>query len=473
MIRTHTLLIFILLLPLLGGQLRGQEIEVRKLEINTPGNSEMAPVLKDSVLYFLSNRRTNILVTYLDQDEELLYRIFRAPLKPDGTFKKPKLFSPPGQPRFNAGPLTFSSNGATLIATHNLSDSYRRSKPPDNNNLLGLFSARKENKGWRQYEKLPLNIPEGYSAGHPSISEDGRFLFFVSDMDDGHGNTDIYVSRRLGGEWSDPENLGPQINTPGKELFPFIHPSGKLFFTSDGHEGPGEFCIYYTEWDTPETKPVPLPPPINSNSNDFSSFIADNEKWGYFASDRSGDDEIYEFRFPEIACSEPSEVKADNLCFTFFEDGPARTDTLPQIYRWDFGDGESATGLKVDHCFPGPGNYEVTLHVVDTLTNEELSSVASYDLELKPSRQIWFELPDTITTGEKIQMMAEFSGYEEVPENPVFFWDFDNGESRIGQNISYIYQEPGDYKVTCASVLDDGQEVCFFREITVIDPKQE
>ncbi|MFW5754605.1 MAG: flagellar motor protein MotB, partial [Marinilabiliaceae bacterium] len=202
------LFIFLLLAPLFSGQTTGQVTEIRNLEINTAENSEMAPVLQDSVLYFLSNRRTNILVTYMDQNEDLLYRVFRAPLKPNGNLETPKRFAPPSQPRFNAGPLTFSANGAKMIATHNLSNSYRKSKSDKGNNLLGLFTARKRNKGWRNYKQLELDVPEGYSVGHPSLSADGQLLFFVSDMEGGFGNTDIYVVRRSGGEWGEPENLG-------------------------------------------------------------------------------------------------------------------------------------------------------------------------------------------------------------------------------------------------------------------------
>ena len=195
------LFILLLLAPLFSGQTTGQVTEIRHLEINTTENSEMAPILEDSVLYFLSNRRTNILVTYMDQNEELLYRIFRAPLKNDGTFGNSKRFAPPQQPRFSAGPLTFSANGAKMIATHNLSNSYRKSNSDRDNNLLGLFRARKRNKGWRNYEQLKLDVPQGYSVGHPSLSADGQLLFFVSDMQGGSGNTDIYVVRRIGGEW--------------------------------------------------------------------------------------------------------------------------------------------------------------------------------------------------------------------------------------------------------------------------------
>ncbi len=451
-----------------------QEIMVEPLSgINTPVNSELAPTMQDSVLYFISNRRTNLLVTYLNQDDELLYRVFQAPLKEDSTIGKTTLFAPPDQPRFNAGPLTFSANGSFLIATHNKSNKTGTRKKNESTNPLSLYIAEKKNNGWPRYQELQLNIPGRSSAGQPSLSEDGRLLFFVSDMDEGEGGTDIYVSEKKGDQWSTPRNIGKHINTAGKELFPFIHPSGKLYFTSDGHQETGGFNLYYIDWQDSDARPVALPEPINSFSNDFSCYISNDEKWGFFASDRDGDDNIYRFTLPQMNCSDPQEVVEDNYCFTFFENGPFKSDTLPYIYRWNFGDGQQARGLEVDHCFPGPGNYLINLNVVDTLLNEDLFSVASYNLKLEKTRQIWFEVPDTIQTNEPFQMVADPIKMEDLATDPVFWWKMGDGENRIGRNIEYQYKTPGNYQISCATKLDDGRVVCYFRNIIVVDPQED
>lgn len=449
-----------------------QEIEVRPVKVNTTENSELAPIVKDSVLYFISDRRTNILVTYMDQEEQLLYRVFKAPLINDSTTGKAAVFAPPGQPRFSAGPLTFSANGALMIATHNQNTRSTTRKNKDRINPLTLYVAEKKNNRWNRYQPLNLDIPRNNSIGQPSLSRDGQLLFFVSDIEGGEGATDIYVAEKKGDEWSSPRNLGSHINTSGKELFPFIHPSGKLYFTSDGHEGPGKYNIYYIDWQNPMAKPVAMPDPINSVSNDFSCFISDDEQWGYFASDRSGDDDIYRFSFPGVTCNDPQEVVEDNYCFTFFENGPFKSDTLPYIYRWDFGDGQHARGLEVDHCFPGPGEYHINLNVVDTLLNEELFSVASYNLELEITSQIWFNLPDTLQTYDPVKLTAEPRGFSNLSKDPVYWWKFGNGDHRIGRNIDYQYKEPGNYRIICSTTLPDGREVCFYRNVTVIDPQE-
>ncbi|WP_291861366.1 PKD domain-containing protein [Marinilabilia sp.] len=457
----------------ISGRAPAQDIVIQPVKINTPGNSEIAPLLEDSVLYFISNRRTNLLVTYLNQDDELLYHVFTAPLQADGTLGKTTLFAPPDQPRYNAGSLTFSANGSQMIATHNKSNKTTTRKTRDQSNPLSLYAAEKKDKGWHGYEQLQLNIPLGSSIGHPSLSEDGRFLFFVSDMETGEGATDIYVSEKNGGKWGTPRNIGSHINTSGRELFPFIHPSGKLYFSSDAHNESGGLNIYYIDWKDTKANPVELPIPINSTSNDFSCFISDDEKWGYFASDRNGDDDIFRFSMPQVGCSDPQEIVEDNYCFTFFENGPFKSDTLPYIYRWDFGDGQNAIGLEVDHCFPGPGKYHINLNVVDTLLNEDLFSVASYDLNLERTSQIWFEAPDTIQTYQPIHLKAHPRELEGLSSEPVYWWSFGDGETRIGKNIDYQYKKAGNYQIICSTTLTDGRIICYYRNITIFDSQED
>lgn len=467
-------IIYLALILALNIQVRAQKIEVTNLSINSPASSEVAPVLHDSMLYFISNRRTNILVTYMDQNEQLLYRVFRAPLNPDTTIGKATHFAPPGQPRLNAGPLTFSGNGAEMIATHNRRRNHIGRKNRQKTNPFSLFLAEKHNGGWHSYKHLEIynNQNSSTSMGHPSLSSDGRTLYFVSDMEGGQGQTDIYVSKKIGAKWSTPKNLGPEVNTRGKELFPFIHPSGKLYFTSDGLESGGGFNIYYIDLETPNAKAVAMPSPVNSISDDFSCFVGQDENWGFFASNRSGQDDLYRFSLPRINCTSPAEVVEDNYCFTFFENGPFKSDTLPYIYRWDFGDGQTARGLEVDHCFTGPGVYEISLNVVDTLLNEELYSVASYRLNLEKTRQIWFESPDTIPTNQPINLGASLQGYPPSTATSAFYWKLGDGENRIGKNIVYIYHTPGEYRITCSAVLNDNREVCFYRKIIVTDPQE-
>ena len=146
---------------------------------------------------------------------------------------------------------------------------------------------------------LKFNNPK-YSFGHPYLTEDGKRLFFVANMYGGFGETDIYyVDIDEDGDLGPATNLGPTINTPGREMFPFV--AGQyLYFASDSHFGLGGLDIFKSKIEPINAYGIPknLGMPINSNMDDFSFIINDSENTGYFSSNRAngkGDDDIYSF----------------------------------------------------------------------------------------------------------------------------------------------------------------------------------
>ncbi len=82
----------------------------------------------------------------------------------------------------------------------------------------------------------------------PRLSSDGKYLFFASNMPGGQGGSDLYYCEYVNGEWAEPVSLGPEVNSPGAENYPYYHPSGRLFFTSDRSGGFGNLDIYYTSF---------------------------------------------------------------------------------------------------------------------------------------------------------------------------------------------------------------------------------
>lgn len=148
-----------------------------------------------------------------------------------------------------------------------------------------------------------------YSVGHPSLSEDGKWLFFASDMPGGYGETDLYVCQIADdGTVSTPKNLGPTINTIGNELFPFFR-NGTLYFSSDGHYGWGDLDIYQSKFSPNFTfsEPKNLGSPINSSKDDFSFIIDPTETFGYISSNRpqgKGSDDIYYFTKGKPVCNQ-------------------------------------------------------------------------------------------------------------------------------------------------------------------------
>ncbi len=212
-----------------------------------------------------------------------------------------------GAPRFfkgelntwmHEGTVTFNNDFSTMYFTRDNYYKGRKGKDEEGVIKLKVFEAKWKGDKWSDIKELPFNNDQ-FSCGHPALSNDGQALYFVSDMPGGYGETDIYVSYKTGDSWGSPENLGPEINTEGREMFPFLSADGVLYFASDALPGLGGLDIFSSKnmegvWTPPEN----LRYPINTNADDFGYIIdAENEE-GYFASNRAGgkgDDDIYAF----------------------------------------------------------------------------------------------------------------------------------------------------------------------------------
>ncbi len=176
-----------------------------------------------------------------------------------------------------------------------------------------------------------------FSCTHPSLSKNGRTIFFASDMPGGFGGMDIYKSQLVNGEWSEPVNLGPLVNTAENELFPFIHESGFLFFSSNGHKGFGGMDIYVTEFEESAWKsPENMGSPVNTPANDFSIYVDRNFSNGYFSSDREGgmgSDDIYKLAIRNAPAGK--ELVSENVAIPVEEVETEVLATAPKTYVTD------------------------------------------------------------------------------------------------------------------------------------------
>jgi peptidoglycan-associated lipoprotein len=165
-----------------------------------------------------------------------------------------------------------------------------------------IMHAERTGSGWSDPENLNI-LPDTVVAAHPAISPDGTVLYFVSDIAGGFGKKDIWMVRRSGNGWGAPLNLGPDINTPGDELFPFVRSDGTLYFSSDGHIGMGGLDIFKANYQPDGSWIVQnMKAPINSSADDFSIVFEDGNERGIFSSTRKGrgNDELYSFEMPPL-----------------------------------------------------------------------------------------------------------------------------------------------------------------------------
>jgi len=178
--------------------------------------------------------------------------------------------------------------------------------------MLGCKIMRTNRNGeeWEKPEGLTI-AEDSLVVAHPSISDDGSTLYFAANLPGGYGQTDIWKINKEGEEWSEPINLGSNINTAGKEVFPFIHSDGTLYFSSDAHLGMGGLDIFKaTQQSNGSWKIENMRYPINSTHDDFGIVFQDEKEKGFFTSSRKrGDDKIFSFVLPPLKFSVEGVVK--------------------------------------------------------------------------------------------------------------------------------------------------------------------
>ncbi len=211
-----------------------------------------------------------------------------------GKWLSPMLLKGNVNGQYHEGPACFNKDGNVVYFTRNNYHKKKLTKSSKNENNLKLFKAELIGDKWKNVVELPFNSDE-YSCGHPSLSQDEKTLYFISDMPGGAGGTDIYKSTFDGNNWSSPQNLGDVINTSGNEMFPYIHSDGTFYFSSDAHNNLGGLDVFMTYYDGNKWLQVEnLNYPLNTSKDDFAFVLNDDNKTGFVSSNRDRDDKIYE-----------------------------------------------------------------------------------------------------------------------------------------------------------------------------------
>lgn len=212
----------------------------------------------------------------------------------NGELSRVKRECKPKNSKYHEGPLCFSADGKTVYFTSN-----HRAKDKkigkDGIQELGIFIADVVDGKWENIREFQYNSKD-YACGHPFISNDGKQLFFSSDMPGGLGGADIYVCDiEANGKFGAAKNLGPNVNTAGQELFAWIGKDQLLYFASNGRLGFGGLDIYVTTTNA-KYAPKNVGAPINGPADDFAMSFSATAPFGYISSNRKGSDDIYRVR---------------------------------------------------------------------------------------------------------------------------------------------------------------------------------
>ena len=238
---------------------------------------------KDETISAITGQRNNDFVL-VKQDEQ-------------GNWLAPVELEDEVNTEFDEGTPSFSKDGNTMYYTYCAQD-------PEGPRTSEIYVSTRSSAKWGKGTRASIVKDSVTALGHPAVSPDGKYLYYVSDAVGGFGGKDIFRSRLVGNDFGPMENLGPDINTPGDEMFPYVRDSVTLYFASNGHPGMGGLDLFKATQDSTGKWHVEnLKAPINSMGDDFGiTFEGDKEK-GFFSSNRNdarGYDHLYSFELPVI-----------------------------------------------------------------------------------------------------------------------------------------------------------------------------
>ena len=258
-------------------------------------SSDFAPCFVEGKVMFSSargqGRGKNNIYNWTDQS---YLNLFTAEVQSDSSLSNVKLADSEANSRFHEGTVAYDEKNSEMFFTRNFFYKGKKVEGSDGRLNLAIYHGKYQSGELGKLKEFPFNDEE-FSIGHPTLTADGQTMYFTSDMPDGIGGTDIYMTKRNGDFWSDPVNLGPEINTPNDEMFPYMDANGVLHFASNGHPGLGGLDLFYLDAEG-EVKNFGYP--VNSSFDDFALITFSNGKGGYFSSNRpggKGDDDIYHF----------------------------------------------------------------------------------------------------------------------------------------------------------------------------------
>ncbi len=356
---------------------------------------------------------------------------------------------------------------------------------PDKRSLLtykdnNLWISEIKGNIWSMPKRLDTAINAGTWQPHGVFSQDGKTLYFSSNMSGGFGGLDIYMSMRFpDGTWSKAKNLGPKINTLMDEDAPFIVDNGNLiYFSSKGRKGLGGYDIYKSkmvdgEWISAEN----MGRPFNSPADDVFFTYSKSEKEGFLSSNRQGgegDMDIYTFKYG-VAANFQNCLPFVNNSYKVKLDASASLENIGDkvTLEWDMGNGEKVYGEKIDYTYKEPGNYKVTLNLINETTKVTEEQEDTFSVDLSGYTAIYFRLPDTLQAGVEQILDASMSHIKNGVVDH-HFWAIDDEvlEETDSAFVKKVFT-PGKHKIKLEvigrdTVAKKDIDFCYARDIIAL-----
>jgi hypothetical protein len=443
---------------------------IRSLTTHSLSSNFSAVAYRNGIVFCSDRPRETGVVHFDSESKQGLLDLYTAQLKDSFSLVNVHSFSDTINTIFHEGPASFSADGNTIY--------YGSSGQPPHKDLPQILESQRSASGW-SIPKRVCGPDSTMPMAHPAISPDGKTLYFCSTIKSGRGRSDIYSMVKTGGVWSAPENLGPEINTPGNECFPFVDAKNKLYFSSDGQPESEKLDVFAADRNGFGRYSIRrLASPLNSAGDDFGFSTDSLGIRGFVSSNRGGNkDEIYVFYNTRPVFCNCEEMKPDQNCFTFYEEKSAGSANAAGItYEWNFGDSTKANGLEVDHCFKNPGLYTVELNVVDSTTGVLFYNQSSYQISVGSSSQLHFEIPDTVLAGSSVLLDASTSS---VKNNTIenYYWDTGDGKNTRGPLSSVTFAIPGEKTIRLGCTARNKNTgktngYCKWKHVTVLPEKK-
>ena len=349
--------------------------------------SDYSSSIKGDTLLFASARPKAVGNQIYARTGQPFTNLYYAVKQADGNYSKPALYSKNTFSIFHEASPVFTKDGKSMYYTQNELKENNQKRVVDDGRYKIYKSVYKNGK-WNSLGVQDIYAQDPVRVAHPALSPDGKTLYFVSDARGSFGQSDLFkVTINEDGSYTAPENLGTNINTEGRESYPFVTTDNILLFASDGHQGMGGFDIFAVDLNQKDALPVHLTSPINSPFDDFGMYWNRNTNQGVFTSNRpggQGDDDLYEFTNNAL---QPFAFEYNTRIFGNLTDKNTNQPLVGTVVLYDTFGREvnkyqtNESGAFVFEKINPNQTYRLQANAATYTPNETMVSVAIYDKE--------------------------------------------------------------------------------------------